>query len=78
VQLWLDYEPFTAVVPERNLELKRGEIHDPDVVISTRAATLLDLVREERKLDEEIAAGKVEVAADPDAATRFHTLFAAP
>lgn len=78
LDLRLGDERFRAEVAEGELEIERGEVSEPDAVVTTDHATLLALAHRRAELDEAIAEGAVEITGDDDAVARFVGLFTLP
>jgi DNA-binding HxlR family transcriptional regulator len=77
LQLQLGDERFRAVVGG-DLTLERGEVDQPDAVVTTDHETLLALAHRRAELDDAEAAGEVTVEGDRQAVERFFGLFTLP
>src|SRR5215211_1230812 len=77
LELRLGEERFRAVVAT-HLTLERGEVDQPDAVVTTDHETLLALAHRRIGLDEAEAAGVATVEGDREAAERFFGLFTLP
>jgi DNA-binding HxlR family transcriptional regulator len=77
IRLQLGDERFRAVVAG-DLTLERGDVDQPDAVVTTSHETLLALAHRRCELDEAEAAGDIEVEGDRQAVERFFGLFVLP
>jgi DNA-binding HxlR family transcriptional regulator len=77
LELRLGEERFRAIVGG-DLTLERGEVEQPDAVVTGDHETLLALAHRGVTLDEAEAAGEVTVDGDRRAAERFFGLFTLP
>ncbi len=77
LELRLGEERFRAVVAG-DLTLERGQVDQPDAVVTTDHETLLALAHRRVALDDAEAAGDVSVEGDREAVARFFGLFTLP
>jgi DNA-binding HxlR family transcriptional regulator len=77
IQLRLGEERFRAVVAG-DLTLERGEVDQPDAVVTTDHGTMLALAHRRLELDEAETAGDISIEGDRDAVARFFGLFVLP
>lgn len=69
--LHVDDDAFAIRVTETELQVRRGENASPDAVVTTDAGTFATLITGKQSPDEAIAAGRLQVDGDQDAAGRF-------
>jgi DNA-binding HxlR family transcriptional regulator len=77
LELRLGDERFRAIVAGE-LTLERGEVDEPDAVVTTDHETLLAVSHRRLALDDAEAAGDMKVEGDREAAERFFGLFVLP
>jgi DNA-binding HxlR family transcriptional regulator len=77
-ELRLGEDRFRAVVVDGQFEVARGGAERPNATIETDAGTLAALVYDDRRLEEALRSGDVEIEGDESAVTRFLTLFPLP
>jgi DNA-binding HxlR family transcriptional regulator len=77
LELRLGDERFRAIVAG-DLTLERGEVSDPDAVVTTDHETLLAVSHRRLALNEAEASGDMKVEGDREAAERFFGLFVLP
>jgi DNA-binding HxlR family transcriptional regulator len=77
LELRLGEERFRAIVGG-DLTLERGEVDEPDAVVTTDHETLLALSHRRRELDEAESAGNIQIEGDREAVARFVGLFVLP
>jgi len=78
LDIHLGDERFRARVAGGELELERGEASDPDALVTTDHAPLLDLAHRRAELGAALAAGTIEITGDRPAVARFLGLFTLP
>lgn len=69
--LRVDEDTFAIRVTETELQVTRGEKASPDAEVTTDIATLTTLITGKRSPDEAMAAGRLQVDGDQEAARRF-------
>lgn len=74
VQLWLDDQPFAAVVAQGAFTIDRGELEDPDVTIEGPAGELIGVAHGRMAL----ADSTLRISGDVALGRRFTTLFPLP
>ncbi len=74
LELRLDDQPFRAVVSGGELSLERGEVAEPDAVITSDVGTMLAVAHGRESLD----SADLVVEGDHDAVERFFGLFPLP
>ena len=77
-ELRLGENAFSVRVAEREIDVDRGSVDDPDAVIETDATTLSALIWERRELTDAVRAGDVTIEGDKELAARFLELFPRP
>jgi DNA-binding HxlR family transcriptional regulator len=77
LELRLGDERFRAIVAG-DLTLERGEVSDPDAVVTTDHETLLAVSHRRLALDDAEVSGDMKVEGDREAAERFFGLFVLP
>jgi hypothetical protein len=74
VQLFLDEQPFAAVIERGDFSIERGELEDADATIEGEAGALIGVAHGRVPFEE----SGLDIEGDADAARRFLTLFPLP
>jgi DNA-binding HxlR family transcriptional regulator len=74
-ELHIDGEVLHVQVRDRNLQPHQGPADDPDTILATDATALADLSAGRLDVDDALAAGRVTVDGNEDAARRLLTSF---
>lgn len=74
LELVLDEQPFRAIVSGGELELERGDVAEPDAVLTTDVGTMLAIAHGRESLE----SAEIAIDGDHDVVKRFFGLFPLP
>ena len=78
LELRIGEDRFRAVVANREMQLTRGTVDDPDAILEADSNTIASIAYGGRKFAEAMKSGALKVTGDREKAKRFFSLFPLP